>query len=144
MKRVLFLCVANACRSQMAEGFARALGADVVEAYSAGSNPSRAMHPDTVTAMQEVGIDLRGARPKGLQQLPVQRFDIAVSLCEDSCPAAMAAEHRHWAIPNPDGLTPEQFRRVRDDIRRRTEQLIGELRSPNAERPTPNAPSKAR
>ena len=133
MKRILFLCVANACRSQMAEGFARALGAGVVEAYSAGSHPAHAMHPETVTAMREVGIDLSRARPKSVSQLPVQRFDIAVSLCADACPAATAAEHRHWSIPNPDGLTPEAFRRVRDDIRRHVEQLVAELSALNSQ-----------
>ena len=128
MKRVLFVCVANACRSQMAEGFARSLGADVIEPYSAGSQPASRIHPMTVEAMHEVGVDMSGAQSKSLQALPVQQFDIAISLCEDSCPTTMAKEHRQWDIPNPDTCSPEQFRQVRDGIRRHVEQLVQELR----------------
>ncbi|HOU36103.1 MAG TPA: arsenate reductase ArsC [Candidatus Omnitrophota bacterium] len=85
--KVLFVCVENACRSQMAEGFARALGSEIVEAYSAGSHPAFRINPDAIKVMQEAGIDISGQRCKGFKDLTVRDFDYVVTMgCDDICP----------------------------------------------------------
>ena len=100
MKRILFMCMANACRSQMAEGFARALNLPDIEIYSAGSRPAMQVHPMSVAVMQEIGIDISRTRPKGVAELPSTVFDVAVSLCGDMCPTAraraLAASQTRW------------------------------------------------
>lgn len=127
MKRILFMCVANACRSQMAEAFAKARGLPGVEVYSAGSSPTTRIHPVTVEVMREVGIDLSAARPKNVGQLPTHQFDVAVSLCGDMCPTARAKERRSWNIPDPRISSLEEFRLIRDQIHRRVERLMEEF-----------------
>lgn len=130
MKRVLFLCVANSARSQMAEGLARArLGSDVA-VESAGSAPSR-LNPLAVEAMAEVGIDIAGQRAKSLDEIDTGGLDLVVTLCaEEVCPVLPGRVRRlHWPIPDParEGLAPEEaraaFRAARDAIRARLEEL---------------------
>ena len=127
MKRILFMCVANACRSQMAEGFARALRLPDVEIYSAGSRPALSVHQMAVAVMDEIGIDIRRGRPKGVTDLPAVTFDLAVSLCGDMCPTAKAAERRSWNVPDPTFSSLAEVRRIRDQIRRRVDTLMQEL-----------------
>ena len=122
--RVLFVCVENSCRSQMAEGFARALGLGRVEAHSAGSRPSGRVDPRTIEMMREAGIDLSGARSKGLDDLPGGTWDWIVTMgCGDACPHLPARDRADWDLPDPKGMDDAGFREVRD----RTQALVADL-----------------
>ena len=128
---MLFLCVANSARSQMAEGYARAYAPAGVEVWSAGSEP-RHLNPYAVAVMAEEGIDLGGHRSKGLSEIPLDRIDTVVTLCADEiCPTFPAAVRRlHWPLPDPaaaDGDEADRqatFRIVRDQIRERVADLF--------------------
>ncbi|HVN66875.1 MAG TPA: arsenate reductase ArsC [Candidatus Sulfotelmatobacter sp.] len=123
--KILFVCVENSCRSQMAEGFARVLGGDKIEAFSAGSKPSGTVDPDAIVVMKEVDIDISQARSKGFADLPVQDYDYAVTMgCEDVCPFFPAREELIWDIPDPKGRDLIVFRTVRDEIKRQVAALI--------------------
>ena len=125
MKKILFVCVENSCRSQMAEGFARAFGKGVVEAYSAGSKPSGKVNPLTIEVMREAGIDISGNLSKGFNELPVKNFDYVVTLgCQDICPFFPADKHLEWQIDDPKDKNIEFFRKVRDDISCKVSELI--------------------
>lgn len=125
MKRILFVCVENSCRSQIAEGFARALGNENIEAHSAGSRPSGTVNPAAIEIMAEVGIDISRAQSKGFDAVSGYHFDYAVSMgCNDMCPVVMADEHRYWQIADPKGKPVEFFREVRDTIRDKVKELL--------------------
>ncbi len=129
-KRVLFLCVHNSARSQMAEGFARALAPQGTEVWSAGSEPGR-VHPSAVEAMRDAGIDISGQRSKSLDEVPWQEADTVVTLCGEAnevCPALAAKVRKlHWSLPDPAAAPeperPQIFRDVRDEIRWRVSSL---------------------
>lgn len=131
-RHVLFLCVANSARSQMAEGIARALAPASVKVSSAGSQPSR-LNPLAVRALAEIGIDISGHRSKGLQEIPPGDVDTVVTLCaEEVCPAWLGQAARlHWGLPDPAhaGATEAErlqaFREVRDELRRRLAAAFG-------------------
>ncbi len=126
MKRVVFVCVENSNRSQMAEAFARMAGG--VEAFSAGSHPSGQVNPKAIAAMRELGYDLTTHRSKAIEELPAGAFDAAVTMgCGDSCPTLRAARREDWSIPDPKHLTPEAFRNVRDLIRTKVDELLTDL-----------------
>jgi arsenate reductase len=128
VKSVLFVCVENACRSQMAEGFARALGPGTVAAFSAGSRPAGSVNADAVRTMAEVGIDISRAVSKGFDALPLREFDVIVTMgCRDTCPFASAARRIPWEIPDPKGKDEAFFREVRDRIERQVKDLIEEI-----------------
>ena len=121
-KRLLFVCVENSNRSQMAEAFARILGA---EAWSAGSRPSGRVNPKAVEAMREVGCDLTKHRSKSVDDLPQVEFDCVVTMgCGDACPVVRAKRREDWQIPDPRDMDLEAFRRVRDRIRARISELL--------------------
>ena len=130
---ILFLCTGNSCRSQMAEGFARRLAPDGFKIYSAGVLPKE-IHPFAVRVMNEVGIDISGQRSKGIEAIPIETIDFMITLCgeaEEACPAlATNVERQHWPLRDPalaPGTEEEQlkiFREVRDQIRRRVEDLL--------------------
>ncbi|MCK9572009.1 MAG: arsenate reductase ArsC [Candidatus Omnitrophica bacterium] len=125
MKKVLFVCVENACRSQMAQGYARQLGKGILEAYSAGSRPSCAVNPSAIKVMQEDGVDLSVYKPKGFNELPVKNFDYSITLgCQDSCPLVPAQEHIQWQIEDPKGRDLDFFRFVRANIKDQVQKLI--------------------
>jgi protein-tyrosine-phosphatase len=132
MKRVLFVCVENSNRSQMAEAFARIHGDGRIEAMSAGSRPSGKINPKAIEAMRELGYDLTTHRSKGLSDLPPGVvFDVAVTMgCGDACPTTLAKERIDWQIPDPREMTPEQFRAVRDQISGLVQELIREIDYP--------------
>ena len=116
-KRLLFVCVENANRSQMAEAFARLLGGENVNAYSAGSKPSGQVNPRAVEAMGELGYDLNSHRSVSLDALAEQEFDFVATMgCGDSCPWIRATVRQDWDIPDPKDLPPDEFRVVRDMI----------------------------
>lgn len=127
--RVLFVCVENSNRSQMAEAFARIHGGDRVEAYSAGSRPSGRVNPKAVEAMREKGYDLTRHRSKGLADLPAGQFDVVVGMgCGDEGCALVPARRREaWDVPDPKALPPEQFREVRDLIEAKVKALLDGL-----------------
>jgi arsenate reductase len=129
-RRALFICIHNAARSQMAEGFARALSPDGTEIWSAGTRAT-AVHPLALEVMKEVGIDLSAQQSKTLDAVPWQQADTVISLCgetEDVCPNVAADVRRvHWPLPDPLAAAEDQrlaaFREVRDEIRWRVRSL---------------------
>lgn len=133
MPSVLFVCVANSCRSQMAEAFAKSIAAPGWEVWSAGSSPSGRVQPIAAQLMQELGLDLSTHRSKGVEQLPQRRWDYVVTMgCGDACPAVPAAHRLDWDIPDPVGLPIDAARRIRDDIGRRVRELLAEEGRPRA------------
>jgi arsenate reductase (thioredoxin) len=128
MIKILFVCVENSCRSQMAEGFARLLGSGVVAAYSAGSRPSGIVNPKAIEVMKEIGVDLSLNRSKGFKDLGAERFDYVITMgCGDVCPFVPGEKHIEWKIDDPKGKDDVFFRRVRDSIGERVRQLIQEV-----------------
>jgi protein-tyrosine-phosphatase len=126
--RVVFVCVENSNRSQMAQAFARIHGGAGVEALSAGSQPSGKVNPKAVAAMAEIGYDLSAHTSKGLDALPACEFDAAVTMgCGDQCPSLRAKRRIDWAIPDPREMPPEQFRLVRDLIGGKVRELLAGL-----------------
>ena len=125
---VLFVCVHNAGRSQMAAGFLRELGAGAVEVRSAGSMPGDRINPVAVEAMREVGIDLTGQQPKVLTTDAVQASDVVITMgCGDACPYYPGKRYEDWVLDDPAGQPIEKVREVRDEIRGRVQQLLTEL-----------------
>src|SRR5438477_5321171 len=121
--RIVFVCVENSNRSQMAQAFAKLAG---VEAYSAGSRPSGKINPKAIEVMQELGYDLSTHQSKSLADLPDVPFDVAVTMgCGDQCPNLKAARREDWNIPDPKYMAPEQFRLVRDLIQAKVKELAG-------------------
>lgn len=132
VKRVLFVCVENANRSQMAEAFARILGGAAVEAYSAGSQPSGMVNPKAIEAMRELGYDLSAHESKSLQELPEVTFDFVATMgCGDACPMVRARHRADWSIPDPKHLPPDEFRVVRDLVRDKVQAMLNELGVPS-------------
>jgi arsenate reductase len=128
MKKVLFVCVENSCRSQIAEGFARELGRGTLEPYSAGSAPAKEVYPKAVDVMREEGIDISESRPKGFSDLPEHEFDYVITMgCAETCPFIPAKKHLEWDISDPKGKDMEYFREVRDLIKMEVESLIKEV-----------------
>lgn len=129
--RVLFVCVANSCRSQIAEAVGRTLAGDAWEVWSAGSQPSGRVHPLAVQLMAEIGQDLSTHRSKGLGEVPAVHWDYVVTMgCGDACPTVNARRHVAWDIPDPVGLSLDEARRMRDQIA----DLVRQLMSEHAER----------
>ncbi|MBL9085465.1 MAG: arsenate reductase ArsC [Planctomycetales bacterium] len=128
MKRVLFVCVENSNRSQMAEAFAKLHGKGRVIAFSAGSRPSGRINPKAVMAMNELGYDLSKHTSKGLVEFNGQEVDVAVTMgCGDECPLVLAKQRIDWQIPDPRDMSPEEFRQVRDLIELKVEEMLESL-----------------
>lgn len=126
--RVLFVCVENANRSQMAEAFARIHGGDRVEAHSAGSRPSGVINPKAVRFMSELDYDLSSHGSKSLDEIDGIDFDAVVTMgCGDSCPWVPAGRREDWALPDPKHMDDEAYRGVRDEISARVRALLSEL-----------------
>lgn len=125
---VLFVCVHNAGRSQMAAGFMRELSAGRVDVLSAGSSPGDEINPIAIQAMAEAGIDIGGNAPKLLTTESVKESDVVITMgCGDSCPIFPGKRYEDWELEDPAGKDLATVRRVRDDIRGRVEALLGEL-----------------
>lgn len=130
-KRVLFVCVENSNRSQMAEAFARIRGADKVEVYSAGSRPSGKINQKAIDAMREVGYDLSLHRSKSLSEIPDVEFDFVATMgCGDECPFVRAKQHEDWEIPDPKHMDTDEFRIVRDLIEIKVKGVVSSLLKP--------------
>lgn len=126
--RVLFVCVENSCRSQMAEALLRLCAGDQVEAYSAGSRPSGVVSPKAIAAMKELGYDLTSHRSRGLSEIPQLEYDYAITMgCGDECPQVRARNRQDWGIPDPKHMSPDEFRQVRNLIETKVKALLGEL-----------------
>ena len=126
--RVIFVCVENSNRSQMAEAFARIHGGDRVEAFSSGSRPSGRVNLKAVEAMRQLGYDLTTHHSKGLDEFNGKPFDAAVTMgCGDECPLVLAEQRLDWQIPDPKELPPDQFNEVRDLIGRKVKDLLASL-----------------
>jgi arsenate reductase len=123
--RILFVCVHNAGRSQMAAGYARALGGERVEVFSAGSEPADSLNPVAVAAMAEEGIDIAGSEPALMTPDAVRAADIVITMgCGDTCPVFPGKRYEDWELDDPAGLGIEQVRTIRDEIRGRVERLL--------------------
>jgi len=126
-KKILSVCVENAGRSQMAQGFAEAFGKGNVEVYSAGSRPASQINPMAIEAMKEKGIDLSGRLPKGLNDLPPVEMDYLITMgCEETCPAIPAKKFIEWQIPDPKGKPIDEIRRIRDMLEAKVKALLEE------------------
>ena len=125
---VLFVCVHNAGRSQMAAGYLSHLAGDRVTVLSAGSEPADQINPTAVQAMAEEGIDITAEQPKILTTEAVQDSDVVITMgCGDTCPIYPGKRYEDWELTDPAGQPIEVVRQVRDDIRARVEKLVAEL-----------------
>jgi arsenate reductase (thioredoxin) len=130
--KLLFVCVENSNRSQMSQAFAKILGGDFVEAYSAGSKPSGIVNPKAIAAMKELGYDLAAHDSKSLQEVaPFAPFDVVVTMgCGDACPWMPAKKFIDWQIPDPKHMEPGEFNKVRDYIASLVKDLLQDLQVP--------------
>ncbi len=136
MKKLMFLCTANSCRSQMAEGFAREYGKGIIETFSAGLFPSY-VHPRAIEVMKETGIDISNQKSKAIDEKILKQMDIIITLCghaEAMCPMTPPAIKKiHWPIEDPVGTTGTEediinaFRKARDEIKTKIQSLVKEL-----------------
>ena len=128
MPGILFLCIHNAGRSQMAAGFAREFGAGLVDIYSGGSEPADTVNPVAVGAMAEVGIDIAGFTPQRFTDELLEKVDVVVTMgCGDTCPFIPGKRYVDWPLDDPKGRPIEEVRRIRDEIKSRVEELISQL-----------------
>ena len=128
MKKILFVCVENSNRSQMAEAFAKIHGKGKVEVYSSGSRPSGLINPKAIAAMKEVGYDLTTHDSKSLDEIPEVQYDYAITMgCGDECPFIKAFHRDDWKLDDPKHMEPVEFNKVRDEIERRVKDLIIKL-----------------
>jgi protein-tyrosine-phosphatase len=126
--RIVFVCVENARRSQMAQGFAEAFGQGKIEVYSAGSHPSSQIDPLVTEVMKEKGIDLSAKHPKSLNDLPPIEMDYLITMgCEETCPAIPAKRIIEWDVPDPKEKSIDVFREVRDFIEDKVRGLVAEI-----------------
>ncbi|MCD5407291.1 MAG: arsenate reductase ArsC [Desulfotomaculum sp.] len=132
MKRVLFICVQNSCRSQIAEAFVHIHGKGVLEATSAGSEPTAKVNQQAVATMQEINYDLSQHYPKSLQEISTNNYDIAITMgCGDRCPFVNVPQRQDWGIVDPKNFEAEKFRAVRKLIEKKVLKLIEEIKSGN-------------
>jgi len=125
---VLFVCVHNAGRSQMAAGYLRSLGAGLLEVRSAGSQPAETLNPEAVAVMAEEGIDITPQSPELLSTEDVLHSDVVITMgCGDACPVFPGKRYEDWDIDDPAGKDRERVREIRNDIKKRVEGLISEL-----------------
>ena len=127
-KQILFVCIENSNRSQMAQAFARIHGGKNVEAHSAGSKPSGKINPKAIAAMQQLGYDLSKHESKSLQQIPAIKYDYVITMgCGDACPFVAAVHRQDWQIPDPRAMDETDFNQVRDLIEQQVKQLLQKL-----------------
>ncbi len=137
--KIAFICTGNTARSQIAEGFARyyarLLGKEL-EVYSAGARPETRVNQFAIRVMEEIGVDMSFARPKGLEEIPLKEMDLIITLCDsakETCPYVPGARIEHWGLPDPASFIGDEeetlrvFRTIRDEIERRVKKLISEL-----------------
>ena len=131
---VMFLCVHNAGRSQMAAGWLRHLAGDRVDVFSGGSEPASELNPAAIEAMAQVGIDIRSELPKPWTDEIVRAADVVVTMgCGDACPVYPGKRYEDWVLDDPAGLEVASVRPIRDEIRRRVEDLVAKLQPTTAQ-----------
>jgi arsenate reductase len=131
-RRVLFVCIENSCRSQMAEAFAQLYAHDTIQAFSAGSRPSGQIDKKAVAVMLELGYDLRSHASKSLNEIPQVKYDYVITMgCEDECPFILAEHREDWDLPDPKMLPLEKFRQVRNQIGERVKELAARIEVSN-------------
>ena len=129
MKNLLFVCVENSCRSQMAHAWANQLGNHSVQAYSAGSKPSGQVNPRAIQFMQEVGYDLSAHVSKSLDDVPQGNYAAVITMgCGDECPNVKGEIKEDWGLDDPKNLSDDEFRSIRDEIKRRVEGLLVKIK----------------
>ena len=128
MKKILFVCVENSNRSQMAEAFAIINGKDKVEAFSAGSEPSGKVNEKAIESMKELGYNLTEHFSKSLKDFEGEEFDYLITMgCGDECPYVSAKHREDWQIPQPKDMDKNEFRKVRDEIEKKVKGLIAQI-----------------
>jgi arsenate reductase len=134
--KVLFVCIGNMCRSQMAEGFARTLGGDFVEPYSAGTHHTGLVSKETISVMREKGIDISEQYSKGLEDVPLEEMDVVVSMgcspADELCPVTYLGAKIDWRVEDPIGQPMRAFRKTRDDIEEKVKDLLQTIRRDRA------------
>ena len=137
-KRILFLCTGNAARSQMAEGFAKSYGEDLLMPFSAGTHPVKSVDPNAITVMAERGIHIVDQRPKLVEEIPEDRFDYVITMgCgvnRGSCPIYAAPFQEDWGLEDPKDKALDFYRKVRDEIEEKVQHLIARLKGETHER----------
>ena len=135
---LLFVCVGNACRSQMAEGFARHLGGRDIEAFSCGSSPAGFVARQAIAVMREKGIDISRHFSKGLGEIPQKHFDYVVTMgCGDACPVVAGKNRIEWRIADPIGRSDDFFRQVRDEIEVKVREWLESIEKGRGNAPLP-------
>ncbi len=130
MKNILFVCVENSCRSQMAEAFAKIHGKHLISAYSAGSRPSGQVNPKAITSMQAISYDLNQHDSKALSDIPAVDYEYAITMgCGDECPLVNAVHRQDWAIPDPKHMDSSEFNAIRDMIEAKVLALINMIKN---------------
>jgi len=130
MKKVLFVCVENSCRSQMAEAFGKIHGQGIIESCSSGSRPSGVVNEKAITTMADIGYDLATHSSKSLEDIPQVEFDYVVTMgCGDECPYVRTKKREDWQIPDPKHMEPAEFRQVRNTIEEKVIGLIEEMKN---------------
>lgn len=125
MKNILFVCVENSCRSQMAEAFGKIHGKGIINVYSSGSRPSGIVNSKAIASMKEVGYDLSTHQSIPLDEIPQIEYDYAITMgCGDECPMVKAKKREDWGIPDPKHMGPEEFAKVRDLIEEKVKGLL--------------------
>ncbi len=124
-KKVLFVCVENSCRSQIAEAFAKIHGKEQIESYSSGSKPSGIVNPKAIHSMKEIGYDLNTHNSKSLKKIPQIEYDYVITMgCGDECPVIKAKHREDWQIPDPKNMENEEFNKIRDLIGIKVKELF--------------------
>jgi len=132
MKNVLFVCVENSCRSQMAEAFGKIHGEGIIESYSSGSRPSGVVNPKAIESMKEIGYDLSQHNSFGLDEIPQIKWDYAITMgCGDECPMINANNREDWGLPDPKHMERAEFNKVRDIIESEVKELIATISQEN-------------
>lgn len=127
-KNILFVCVENSCRSQMAEAFAKIHGSEKINALSSGSDPSGLVNSKAIESMKELGYDLSKHNSKSLQEIPQIEYDVVITMgCGDKCPFVAAKKREDWNLPDPKNLPLDEFRKVRDEIEIKVKNLLSQL-----------------
>jgi protein-tyrosine-phosphatase len=130
MKNILFVCIENSNRSQMAQAFAKIYGSEKVEAFSSGSKPSGKINPKAIAAMTELGYDLSTHDSKSLDEIPKVEYEYAITMgCGDECPFVIAKNREDWQLPDPRNMEGEEFNRVRDEIKERVLALLDRIQN---------------
>jgi arsenate reductase len=128
MKNILFVCIENSNRSQMAQAFATIYGVEKVKAYSSGSKPSGKINPKAISAMAELEYDLSTHDSKSLEEIPKIEYEYAITMgCGDECPFVNAKNRKDWQLPDPRHMEGEEFNKVRDEIKERVLELLDKL-----------------